>query len=419
MSNFTLLGSGGHAASDQTYTDGNYYSNVGLGRCAMILSPFTSEANVQQTIRVPGAISYLTWGMNTGFPVTLTFTLRQNASNTALSISIPAMTTGFITDSSGTASVSNGDTLDFAAYVPAPPGGVAYTGDFYCASARFGTTSSTIASAQLLAAVGPSTIVPSQSTPKFVSFFGILGSGDDADPTESNQQFEFLAASNTWRNMACYVESNGFTSDTFVHNRINGRNGSMAITIRAGYSGYFEDVADSDSVGFGDLLDYGITSRADGQNNLRVDWIGAHLLGNETAECMIGGTPTDYPPLGLIVSGQTRFSSLFGAGNTQPETARATGSVPYALSASGYANHITAVSDNTSTATFTLLKNGVASSLAVSSLAGQTGFFVVSSVDNTDFRVGDTCTNQIVGKGPAGTSVTWAGSAVLLTPSSS
>lgn len=36
----TLLGTGGHQASAQDYSEGKYYSNVGLGRCAMMSHSF-------------------------------------------------------------------------------------------------------------------------------------------------------------------------------------------------------------------------------------------------------------------------------------------------------------------------------------------------------------------------------------------
>src|SRR5437870_3037668 len=104
MTNFaTLLGTGGHGASTQPYNAGNRYSNVGLGRCAMFgTSGFTQELFVSQTIRVPGTISYLSWGLDVAFGTALTLTVKRNHSNTALAVSIGASTTGWVTDSSHT-----------------------------------------------------------------------------------------------------------------------------------------------------------------------------------------------------------------------------------------------------------------------------------------------------------------------------
>ena len=123
---------------------------------------------------------------------------------------------------------------------------------------------------------------------------------------------------------------------------------------------------------------------------------------------MIGGSGTRS-----VEFNKTYFGSLFGGGalgeNTIP---RATGLFPYALSASKFTNYVTVVFDGTSAATFTLLKNGASSGLAVSSGAGRTGYFMTSNVDHVNFDQGHTCANQVVGS--AGTSVTWASGALLL-----
>ena len=149
----TLLGTGGHYAGSGDISMGNYYSNVGLGRCAME-GDFTTGSNVSQTIRVPGTISYLSWGLDTAFGAALTLTLRQNSSSSTLVVSIGASTTGWVTDSTDSVSLSSGDLLDFVTNVAS--GNNNYTGNFYCVSARFDATA---ASAQMLTTVGKSSIV--------------------------------------------------------------------------------------------------------------------------------------------------------------------------------------------------------------------------------------------------------------------
>src|SRR5579862_579339 len=107
MTNYpTLLGAGGHISHGQSYPAGNYYSNIGLGRCAMMTNPFTTETYVTQTIRVQGNIWYLSWGLDTAFGSTLTLTLQQNGLNTTLAITIGALITGWVTDNSESDSVS-------------------------------------------------------------------------------------------------------------------------------------------------------------------------------------------------------------------------------------------------------------------------------------------------------------------------
>jgi hypothetical protein len=185
----------------------------------------------------------------------------------------------------------------------------------------------------------------------------------------------------------------------------------MIISIPALTSGAFEDTAHSDSVAVGDLLDYGIVALETGTGHFTMDWIGAHFLATDTTLCMIGGTPTDSSTE-TVAHGHTAYSSLFGAGNLGDDLTRSTGLFPYALTASKFTNFLTAAGLH-GAATFTLLKNGSASALSVSSTEHTAGYFT----DNTDtvtFAVGDTCANQIVGTGQMGYSVTWAGAALLL-----
>lgn len=396
----TLLGTGGHA--DGSFTAPNYYSNVGLGRCPFLAAPFTTESYVSQTIRVAGAVSYLSWRLDTAFGTTLTLTLRRNSSNTALAISIGATTTGWVTDSTDSATVSSGDALDFAAGLGSTP--ITYGGNFYCISARFDATTG---SAQMLAAVGYSgnSLAP---TTKFVNFLGIAGNGLEADGMtvlpESSTQFYCLAAG-TWQNMACHLESNTFDEVTTVTNRINGSNGHMAISISASTSGYFEDTSsiDKNSVSVGDLLDYQFFASASGSGSLGLDWIGAHFLATTTTQCMIGGSAI-FPE--SIFSG-TNYSSLFGGGDVETYTARATGLFPYDSIASNFTTFIPTAGG---AATFTTMINGLLSTLTASCSAIESGYFTDTS-HTVAFDVGDTCANRI--NVTSGT-LTWASASLLL-----
>jgi len=404
----TLLGTGGHLSYGQTYTSGTYYSNVGLGRCAMIINGFTTESFVNQTIRVPGTISYLSWGLDTAFGATLTLSLRKNSLSSNLAVSIDSSTTGWVTDSTDSVAVVDGDALDFATHIGIGTGS-SYSGSFYCVSARFDAIT---ASAQMLVTVGPSTITPS-STQRFVNFFGILSAGL---LTEIDQQFKCSAAG-TWRNMACYIETNTFTGNTTVNSRINNGNGSSSLIIGAETSGSFEiDASSNDSVSVGDLLDYGFNGS--GSGNFIMSWLGAHFLATDTDLCMIGGAEGDMMPITHAES--PLYSPLFGGGSigggTGPDPVpRATGLFPYALTASNFTNHLTAAtqSPHAGAATFTLQKNGSPTSHAVSSLPGATGYFTDNTA--TAFAVGDTTANNVVvTTTDTASSVTWASAALLL-----
>jgi hypothetical protein len=395
----TILGDGGHQ-------DGSYsatrYANVGLGRCAMLApSGFQNETYVRQRIRAAGTISELSWGLNHAFGETLTYTLRQNGAYTSLAVSFAATDTGWMTDSTDSVSVSSGDWLDFEADIGSS---VTYSYSFYCATAKFVASSG---SSQMLATVGPSTLTPN-SVPQYVHFLGILGFGVTS---ETEQQFEALC-SGTWEYMACYVETNGFTAPTLIINRINAAAGSMRIVIPASSLGVgnFEDTTHTDSVSGGDLLDYQFVTTAM-SNNLVMTWVGCHYVtGN--ANCMIGGTETETA---IIPEGSTQYSSLFGGGNIAGDYTRATGKIPYGASLTNYGNFLPDA-DATGAATFTLLINALPSLLSISSTAGETGW-IIDGTHAVTVSTGDTVTNQVVGSGAAGSTVTWGGAGLLVTAS--
>ncbi|HEX4158176.1 MAG TPA: hypothetical protein VHY79_06850 [Rhizomicrobium sp.] len=327
MTNPTLLGTSGHGLGGMY--DGTYYANVGLGRCPMGVA-FTTESQVSQIIRVPGTVSLLSWRFETAVESELTLVLRQNSANSDLAITIND-TSGWVTSSStDIVDVSSGDVLDFAVEASGD-----YDTAFYCISARFDATTD---SAQLLAAVGTASISGSAS-PSYFNFLGVL----EPDSTETDQQFQCLTAG-VWQNMACYIDSNTFSSSSVtIHNRIGSANGSMAIsTSSIETTGYFEDTSHSDSVSVDDKLNYAIVVPNSPSHSVDLTWIGAHFLASNPSYCMIGGSngvPVNIP------SGFTTYTSLFGgqeADLTGGSVPRATGLVPYDLTASNFTTYITA-----------------------------------------------------------------------------
>ena len=188
----------------------------------------------------------------------------------------------------------------------------------------------------------------------------------------------------------------------------------MSVSIPSGISGDYEDTSDSDSVDSGDLLDYGIIGAPlAGSGSFRMDWIGAHFVADDPNLCMIGGSQGGAQ---LISSFATKYSSLFGGGSVAMSgdggTFRATGKVPYAATATKLTNYLTQASQTPTAgaATFTLLVNGTASSLTVSSTAGQSGYWT-DSTHSVSIDVGDICANRI--EVTAG-DVAWASAALLL-----
>lgn len=408
MTNPIVLGTSGHSSiGGESFSSTHYFSNVGLGRCAMD-QDFTSESQVIQTIRVGGAISYLSWGTDSAFGsgsmATLTLKLRLNAAYSSLAISISPLTTGFITDSTHSVNVVSGDTLAFDTDVVSS---LTYNGSFYCVSARFDPSST---SAQIISATGPNpgAIVPTVGE-KYLNFLGTLASGTG---TETWTQFQSLAEG-TWKFMACYVDNNTFSEETTFVNRLQPSGGSagdgnMAVTYSASTGGYLEDTTPGhyDSVNTGDYLNYGFRAAASGgSGSLKLDWIGANFLASDSSLCMIGGSqevPTTVDT--------TNYTSLFGGGQLDTSENRATGAVPYALTASNFSTYITQAS-TFDIATFSLLQNGAGSGLACASSMGSSGY-LEDTTHTASFAAGDTCANEInVSMG----TVKWSYAAVLLT----
>jgi hypothetical protein len=190
----------------------------------------------------------------------------------------------------------------------------------------------------------------------------------------------------------------------------------MSISIASSHSGGFEDTTgNSNSVSSGDYLDYQLSSTASMGGVLEMNWIGAQFFATDLGQCMIGGTPNSNDTNRVVAAGNTVYSSLFGGGDPGSTIPRGTGLIPYDLVASNFTNHISAVSnETTSAATFSLLQNGTAA-LSISSSPGMTGWW--TDTDTASFNAGDICANKIEGAGNPGTSVTWGGAGLLLTTS--
>src|SRR5439155_21318687 len=113
------------------------------------------------------------------------------------------------------------------------------------------------------------------------------------------------------------------------------------------------------------------TASVPGTGSFVMDWIGAHILATNTLQSMIGGA-ADSPQ---SIEG-TYHTSLFGGGIPGTTIPRATGLFPYASDESKFTNSLTDASHvPDGAATFTLLINSLPSILAVSSLAGQSGYW--------------------------------------------
>ena len=397
----TIFGNGGHQAAGDIYRT-NPYSNVGLGRSAMmggLGNPFQDEPPVRQKIRLDGTVSDLIWGLDTAFNTsTLTFRLRQNSSDTTLAVSFGPTVTGWQNDHTHSISVSSGDWLNFVGEVGLGNGN--YSGSFNCASMRFtGATDS----AQLVAIVGLAG-TPNFTSDQYVSFLGIIGFG----VTDENLAKYYATAAGTWEFLACHVASSTFNASTTIHSRLPGGSGmvdgNMTITIPASVSSpgsNFEDTTHVDSVNAGDFLDYRFSSSST-TGHLRMDWVGCHYFPATGSNCMIGGTPQSTMN---IPFGDVYYSPLFGGGSASPTETRATGAFPYAATVKDYANYIVS-----GTGTCTLMLNSVASLLAVTSSTLLTGWLIDSSHTAGVLEL-ETCANRIYA---SDTSLEWNGAGLLV-----
>ena len=140
----TLVISGGTASNASTANTTQYLSLIGDNRNS------STESDVQVPFRVAGSFYSLGIRISTNsVNATTTFTLRQNAADTALSFPVATTQTGWFEDISDTVTVASGDLFSVKS---APGAGSTGTYTAYNIKLEFDTTTSTTLSSTRIGA---------------------------------------------------------------------------------------------------------------------------------------------------------------------------------------------------------------------------------------------------------------------------
>lgn len=205
-----------------------------------------TQANTQITYRAAGNFSNLQIVSNSNsLSGTCVLTLQVNGSDTALTISIPAASTGLFANTSNVVSVNSGDNANYKV-VTGAGSSILLCSYGLCFSATLGTRSKWCTA---------STVGLSMSTDG--TTFGYM-TYIVQTPGESEVQSK-ISQSLKWSNLATYISLNTRTTTTTVVSRVNGVNGNQTLFIPTLTSGAFEDTTNSDQLVNGSLINYQTT----------------------------------------------------------------------------------------------------------------------------------------------------------------
>lgn len=176
---------------------------------------------------------------------TATITLRQDAADTSVVISITANTTGTFSDTTNSYTTTAGDLMCWEVTVPAVAGNHSITlrniyVEFNCATTTFkrwigssaGLTFSSVTTLYL-------------NTGNNIAFSGAQ--------VESQVKYQINSSSGqnnpgTLRNGMAYVNANDRSVNTTLRSRVDGANGNIVVSITANTTGLFEDTSGEDDL---------------------------------------------------------------------------------------------------------------------------------------------------------------------------
>lgn len=178
-----------------------------------------------------------------------TFVVNKNGTNTAITVTVPASTSGGFDDNTNTGTYSAGDIVTIRRTITG-------SGTITVDALHTSTYSSDgfIYVHNSLPATAGST-----------SYGVIAGAG--ASSTESTQQHK-MSVAGTFSNLYIFIGSASTVGSPSVRLRINGTNGNIVIASPAGSSGAFSDTTHTDNVAVDDLVNFSVTAGSSGTHNV-------------------------------------------------------------------------------------------------------------------------------------------------------
>jgi hypothetical protein len=254
-----------------------------------------TEISVEDRCKVPfrqsGTIKNLRLNVSSNASATSTvITVRKNGADTALTITVPATTTGYFEDTTNSFTIASGDTLSYQIDKND-------ANNFQCYYMACDVLHET-AMAHLVT-YGSSTKTSDGYYPSCGDLISIA--------SESADQVEQQApVAGTLKNLFAIVTTNTGTSTTDIYVRDNSANSIITVQVPATTTGTFEDTTNTDAVAAGDTFNYFLDET--GTTNLILKCLGMSIVNDATGSIsyICAGTAAN------IQQGQTRYHMLGG-----------------------------------------------------------------------------------------------------------
>lgn len=336
----------------------------------------STEAHRLINWRAAGVISHLYVVVSAnGTTGASTVTLRKNAADQALTLSIPAGATGTFSDVDHAVTFASGDTQSVK--FVAGTGGViapAQIGALFTADANFVRPS--------ILTMGSTGIAAASQT----AYLAPEGRGNPAVTTEAQQQ-QMIRSPVDARNLQAYVSANARTTTTTIRTRKNSANGAQSLSIGSGATGLFEDVTNSDQLNSGDKFNYQYVTGT-GTQTLTLQFVGCFL---ESGDAWQEWTTDSGAGMAYTDNNVTLFflpmGSLGTAALTTETYTKIKARTP--LKATNLRCYLSA-NARAVTQTMTLRKNGVDTAQTLSIGASATGLFEnVSEIQTVEVGIDD------------------------------
>lgn len=374
---FSARGAAGTIAASTTR-----YACIGYGISAIQ----TNESEHQRYVRTAGTFSCAQIVIATNDRAASTATLRVNGADSTLVIAITGSATGRFEDLTHSVTVASGDLL--AMKITTGAGGSTFShrsiGVLFAATSGVAVTLWGVTSGNTLSTASTSVFAP------------VVGQGTEAT-TEADVQAR-LQVAGTWRHLSVNVRTNTRPDATTIRNRINGANGSMAISVTASGTGWFHDASSTDALAVTNKVCVAVTLGA-GAGSFRLWSVTTEYETSGTGCCgSSGGTATN-----ACAASATQYCGLGGFSGIDTTEGNVKQRAEVAFTARKLQCYVV-TNGVTADSTFRLRKNSTNTALVATITGLATGWFDdLSSTES--ITATDDLTHAIIG-GAGGSTLT-------------
>jgi len=319
--------------------------------------------------------------------------LRVNAASSALSISITGNTTGLFEDTTNSVTITAADKVNWLTTIPSVAGSHTISvSESFC---RFSSATNTYQ--KMLSSYFASNTYGSTT----VNYIG-LGCELDFGTTEINVQQKFYTAGTLQKGFV-NLSANTYNATITIKSRINGADGTIAISVTASTSGNFEDTTNTDAVASGNLINMSIQGAA-GTGSGTFTIVGMEFTTTNNKSWQGSSQNT-----GATFSASTTYYLLFNgrfasATSTEAQVQYKSRFVAKATNLQCYVTANLAATNDT----FDFRIGGVSSAITVSITALTTGLFE-DAVNSATIAVNDLLNYRLVIGITAGTTISQIG----------